>query len=40
MEQLLETGELKTRMCHRFTIKMKFKNESFWQTTLIRFTVE
>ena len=25
MEQLLETGELKTRMCHRLVIKWKSK---------------
>ena len=25
VEQLLKTGELKARMCHRLVIKMKFK---------------
>ena len=27
MEQLLETNELKTRLCHQHVIKMKFKNQ-------------
>ena len=29
MEHLLETGELKTRMCHRLVIKMKLKELKF-----------
>ena len=28
MEQLLETSELQTRLCHVLVIKMKFKNQS------------
>ena len=33
MEQLLEKSELKTRLCHRLVIKMKFKSQSSLQTT-------
>ena len=40
MEQLLETNVLKTRLCHRHVIKIKFKNESSLKTTPIHFTVE
>ena len=40
MAQLLETSELKSRLCHRFAIKMKFENQSFLQTTSISVTVE
>ena len=40
MEKLLETSELKTSLCHRNVIKMKFKNQSSVQTTPIHFTVE
>ena len=40
MEQLLETSELKTRLCHRFVINMKFKSQRSLQITHIRFTVE
>ena len=40
MEQLLETSELKIRLCDRLVIKMKFKNQSSLQTSPIRFTVE
>ena len=29
MEQLLETGKLKTRMCHRLVIKMIYKHLKF-----------
>ena len=28
MEQLLETSELETKLCHRFAIKIKLKNKS------------
>ena len=33
MEQLLETSELKIRLCDRLVIKMKFKNQSSLQTS-------
>ena len=40
MEQLLETSELKNRLCHRLRIKMKFKNQSSLKTAPALFTVE
>ena len=40
MEQLLETNELKTILCHRHVIKMKFKNQSSLKANPINFTVE
>ena len=40
MEQLSETSELRTSLCHRRVIKMKFKNEISLQTTPARFTIE
>ena len=40
MEQLLETNELKTILCHRNVITMKFKNQSSLQATPIHFAVE
>ena len=36
---MLETSELKTRLCHRLVIKMEFKNQSSLQTTPLRFNV-
>ena len=40
MEQLSETSEIKTRLCHRPVIKIEFKNQSSLQTTPIHFTVK
>ena len=40
MEQLLETNELKTIMCHQYVIKIKFKNQSSLKVTPVDFTVE
>ena len=40
MEQLFKTSELKTRLCHRLKVNMKFKSENSLQASQIRFTVE
>lgn len=40
MEQLSETSELRTNLCQRRVIKMKFKKKISLQTTPIRFTIE
>ena len=37
--RLSETGELKTGLCQRLVITMKFKNKSSSQTNPIQFTV-
>ena len=40
MEQLLDTNELKTILCHQHVIKMKLKNQSSLKATPVHFTVE